>query len=176
MVCIYSHAVEMNTVKPIVELLNLFLHFCRKMVVAASSNAIEVSMVAKQLTEADGAWQRWNLEDSSRAEMPMTSDYNETFPVGVGVDLTSQAPIPIGDNQTHPASPILLLLSSDGVVSAFHMIYMRNDAPNVQKPSIDPIDSNSARPPMSKTSIHVAPCLIEFLSSSFVQVLFVIVA
>ena len=146
------------------------------MVVAASSNAIEVSMVAKQLTEADGAWQRWNLEDSSRAEMPMTSDYNETFPVGVGVDLTSQAPIPIGDNQTHPASPILLLLSSDGVVSAFHMIYMRNDAPNVQKPSIDPIDSNSARPPMSKTSIHVAPYLIEFLSSSFVQILFVIVA
>lgn len=42
-------------------------------------------------------YERWDLDDAARAEMPMTEDYCETFPVGMAIDYTSQHPIPVGE-------------------------------------------------------------------------------
>ena len=127
------------------------------MLLTASANAAEIAVVAKHLSEQDVAWQRWTLDDSSRAEMPMTNDFQETFPVGMALDVTSQTPIALGDNRTHPACPILLLLSTDGVVSAFHMMYMRSDAPSVQRPSVGALDPRAARVAMSEFNILPVP-------------------
>ena len=41
-------------------------------------------------------WERWSLEDSARAELPLTEDHDETYPAGIAVDFTSRLPIQLG--------------------------------------------------------------------------------
>lgn len=41
-------------------------------------------------------FERWTLDDAARAELPLTEDYADTFPVGVAVDFSSQYAIPVG--------------------------------------------------------------------------------
>jgi len=43
------------------------------------------------------AWERWGLDDSVRAELPLTDDQDRasTFPRGFDVSLNSKRPIPI---------------------------------------------------------------------------------
>ena len=43
------------------------------------------------------AWERWNLEDNARAELPLTDDQDRasTFPRGFAISLNSKRPVPI---------------------------------------------------------------------------------
>ena len=66
----------------------------RDLVLSASSNAAEVGVVGRHLD--GGSWERWSLDDSARAECPLTNDYVDTFPMGVAVDFSSQDRIPLG--------------------------------------------------------------------------------
>lgn len=50
-------------------------------------------------------WELWLLEDASRGELPVTQNNDDTLPVGVGTDYTSQGEIHICK---HP-SPIQAL-------------------------------------------------------------------
>ena len=43
----------------------------------------------------------------------------------------------LDDTKTHPASPIYMLLSSDGILVAFHMINMREGYPSIMAPATD---------------------------------------
>jgi nuclear pore complex protein Nup214 len=38
-------------------------------------------------------WEKWTFEDEKRAEMPLNSDNDETYPMGMAIDLTSTIPI-----------------------------------------------------------------------------------
>ena len=42
------------------------------------------------------AWEKWNLEDEGRAELPVHGT-DDTFPCGMCLDLTSTVPIPYGE-------------------------------------------------------------------------------
>ena len=45
--------------------------------------------------QPDDKWEKWELEDTGRAEMPLDQDNNETFAAGMALDLTSQTDVAI---------------------------------------------------------------------------------
>ena len=84
--------------------------------------ANEVFVLANQ-TDLPNAreWFLAVLDDTSRAEIPLEG-VEETYPMGLAIDTTSITPIPT-DKELVPPCPILLLLTTKGVLCPFHIIY-----------------------------------------------------
>ncbi|GFR94354.1 nuclear pore complex protein Nup214 [Elysia marginata] len=114
-----------------------------EMILIASSNATEATVVGKNLDDKV-SWEHWNLEDCSRAELPLTESQNDSFPVGMAVDYSPQAKIVINESVHYPACPVMYLLSTDGMLLGFHLSYRHKDAVPVTIPA-SVIEPNTAR-------------------------------
>ncbi|XP_041050399.1 nuclear pore complex protein Nup214 [Carcharodon carcharias] len=128
------------------------------LILASSAASIEVSIVARQPDKA--SWELWVLEDAARAEFPVTENSDDTMPVGVGVDLTNQQSVTIGSEKVFPPCPILMLLSTDGVLCPF---YMLNSIPGVKtgmKPPRCPRLEGEREPKPAQTSIPASSLLV----------------
>ncbi|KAI9837426.1 MAG: hypothetical protein M1837_002971 [Sclerophora amabilis] len=66
--------------------------------------------------------------DARRAQLPMTGDFNETSPIGMGIDLSSQdlvdRPIP-GEEIDKSSTPLpaLMVMNNEGILVAWWIVY-----------------------------------------------------
>lgn len=60
----------------------------------ASANSMEVGVMGLQGDQS--SWEQWTQEDAARAELPLSLNKQETFPVGLGLDTSTQHEIPWG--------------------------------------------------------------------------------
>ncbi|OAJ41146.1 hypothetical protein BDEG_24791 [Batrachochytrium dendrobatidis JEL423] len=69
-------------------------------------------------------WSNWNVLEKFPMTMPLDSQEQDTWPVGMAFDLTSVKPLPSSapDEPEIPAAPILMILNNIGELMAFHLI------------------------------------------------------
>ncbi|GFO08112.1 nuclear pore complex protein nup214 [Plakobranchus ocellatus] len=137
-----------------------------EVIVMASSNATETTVVGKNL-DNKVSWEHWNLEDCSRAELPLTDQQNDTFPVGMAVDYSPQLPIVLNESKRYPACPVMYLLSSDGMLLGFHLSYRHKDAAPITSPPSQ-MDPSAAR--KEGISVVVSSAVVKYLfSETFIE-------
>ncbi|VDM95909.1 unnamed protein product, partial [Thelazia callipaeda] len=99
------------------------------LVLCVSSSSTEITLLGKREAE----WKIWSLDDSGRIEMPFDDSFSYTFPVGVSVDVSSVIPVKLGDSKEYPPCPIILILSSTGVLLPFHALSFRTDHQSINR-------------------------------------------
>uniref|UniRef100_A0A8C5QLA6 Nuclear pore complex protein Nup214 n=1 Tax=Leptobrachium leishanense TaxID=445787 RepID=A0A8C5QLA6_9ANUR len=104
-----------------------------EILLGASAVSIEVCVVARP--PEDDTQVIWVPEDSGRAELPVNENSDDTLPMGLVVDYTSQLDVAISEENVLPPAPVLLILSTDGVLCPFHLINLN---PGVKSLTIPP--------------------------------------
>lgn len=97
------------------------------LMVVSSSNSMEVAVLHGNV---DSTWEQWLLGDASRAELPLNSNHQETFPIGLALEYTAMENIPWGENFI-PPMPRLLLLSHEGVLCVFNVVNLTPNMPQL---------------------------------------------
>ena len=109
--------------------LRITLHFGAKAVKTKQTNKTNLyfpnyfSFVQEVKT-----WEKWSFEEDARPSMPLTSNNDESFPMGLAINFNSTRPFLKGEQKLPPA-PILMILSTDGVLVPF---YVLNQTPNTK--------------------------------------------
>jgi nuclear pore complex protein Nup214 len=66
----------------------------RNVLMMASANSMEVGVMG--LREDQISWEQWTQQDAARAELPLSKNKQETFPVGLGLDTSTKHQLPVG--------------------------------------------------------------------------------
>uniref|UniRef100_A0A3B4BHV3 Nuclear pore complex protein Nup214 n=1 Tax=Periophthalmus magnuspinnatus TaxID=409849 RepID=A0A3B4BHV3_9GOBI len=122
---------------------------------AASAASLEVCPIARQ---DDKNWELWILEDSSRAELPVTETSEDTFPLGLAIDFTNQQDIRISDEKTLPPAPVMLVLSTHGLLCPFSLLNLNPGMKQLVSPPM-PLSLDGERlpkPGKNKFSITIS--------------------
>ncbi|XP_072268454.1 nuclear pore complex protein Nup214 isoform X2 [Pyxicephalus adspersus] len=135
---------------------HFFLNYLEdwEVLLTASAASIEVSVIARLPDQ--NTWELWILEDSGRAELPVTDSSDDTLPLGVALDYSNQLEITINEETVLPPSPILVILSTDGVLCPFHVINLIPNVKSLTAP-LEELRMQGERHPASASSIPSQP-------------------
>ena len=129
------------------------------------SRGVELVVIGEVPGKA-GQYQ-FNLEESSRAEMPYV-DGESSFPVGIAVDYTFMEPFFIGPEKSLPPSPVVFVLTSANVLCSYRLINTEKSdtiVNAIQELQSPPATRTKSVIPSNKSSDFVKPNI--FGDSSF---------
>lgn len=91
-----------------------------------SANSTEVGVLGTTDGGDNPLWKQYSMLDEARAELPLSAEKEETFPLGIDVDTGTTHRIVVDENQL-PVMPMLHMLSTRGLLISFNIL---NTMPN----------------------------------------------
>ncbi|CAI5438293.1 unnamed protein product [Caenorhabditis angaria] len=88
-------------------------------ILSANTKTSQIIPVGKKQED----WQTWGVPEGKEIYLPTSS--SDTFPIGITIDRSNNSEIMIGFDgsaKKYPASPVVMILNNEGVLSAFHII------------------------------------------------------
>lgn len=98
-----------------------------------SANGTEVGVLGTTDTGDNPLWKQYLMLDEARAELPLTTNHKETFPLGIDVDTGPTHHLVIEENQL-PVMAMLHILSTHGQLISFNILNMTANCPNISSP------------------------------------------
>lgn len=111
------------------------------LLIVASANSMEVAILGTTEQGDFPTWKQFVPSDNARAELPLTANKQETFPLGMALELGVTHQITIGETK-FPVMPMIHLLSTDGLLISFNLLNTMPNTPGICCPP-NPIRNNS---------------------------------
>lgn len=106
----------------------------------ASANSLEVGVLGTTETGDTPLWKQWTMTDEGRAELPLSADKQETFPIGFALETGSQHRVT--ENEVEfPVMPMIHLLSTHGYLLSFDFINKSSSYSDICSPPRIPQDT-----------------------------------
>lgn len=98
-----------------------------------SANSTEVGVLGTTETGDNPLWKQYTMLDNARAELPLSTNKEETYPLGVDIDIGVTHHIVIEENQL-PVMAMLHMLSTHGLLISFNILNTIPNCPSINSP------------------------------------------
>lgn len=107
----------------------------------ASANSLEVGVLGTIESGDTPQWKQWTMTDEGRAELPLSADKQETFPIGFALETGSQHRITENEIE-FPVMPMIHILSTHGYLLSFDFINKLQSYSDICSPPRIPQDTS----------------------------------
>lgn len=107
----------------------------------ASANSLEVGVLGTIESGDTPQWKQWTMTDEGRAELPLSADKQETFPIGFALETGTQHRI-IEHEIEFPVMPMIHILSTHGYLLSFDFINKLQSYSDICSPPRIPQDTS----------------------------------
>lgn len=105
------------------------------LILVASANSMEIGVLGtKEAGTETPLWTQYIMSDEARAELPLSATTKqETYPIGMAIELGCTHQLTLSET-TLPPMPMLMLLSTAGILLAYDLINQQPGVPNICSP------------------------------------------
>uniref|UniRef100_A0A0K8VPS7 Nuclear pore complex protein Nup214 n=1 Tax=Bactrocera latifrons TaxID=174628 RepID=A0A0K8VPS7_BACLA len=99
-----------------------FMHIAQwNLLLVISANGVEIGLLGTKDANDQPQWVHYMLLDEARIEMPLTEGSDETYPIGLALDISPTHELVVGEKKLHPM-PVIHVLSTHGHLLCFNFL------------------------------------------------------
>lgn len=112
------------------------------LLLVGSANAAEIAILGTQESGETPSWIQYITNDTARAELPLSPDKEDTYPIGLSLDTGTTHSVVV-DEKSLAVMPMLHILSTHGLLLSFDLLNLQANAISLCSPP-QPINDKSA--------------------------------
>lgn len=111
-----------------------FMHIAQwNLLLVTSANGVEIGLLGTKETNDQPQWVHYMLLDEARIEMPLTEASDETYPIGLALDISPTHELIVGEKKL-PSMPVIHVLSTHGHLLCFNFLNLSPNVVNICSP------------------------------------------
>lgn len=113
-----------------------FMHIAQwNLLLVTSANGVEIGLLGTKDTSDQPQWVHYMLLDEARIEMPLTEGNDETYPIGLALDISPTHELIVGERKLH-SMPVIHVLSTHGHLLCFNFLNLSASVVNICSSSV----------------------------------------
>ncbi|XP_058804767.1 nuclear pore complex protein Nup214-like [Phymastichus coffea] len=111
------------------------------LIIAASSHSTEVTVLGS--TDNGATWTTWEMVEGGTVQLPLDRKQGlENYPIGMAIDRSPTQRLTLSADNTLPIPvPILRILVTSGQLCSYHMVNLKEEAPDICSPPSEVIQA-----------------------------------